>query len=286
MKPTHEKRTTTQPGLGKVGPARRSTLGAVGAPDPSFDPSPISAPPPSGGPPSARMTRPLEQAVLSDRPQPSRAASSPPSSRPESQARTPSEKPVASERAPRVAGGADPRSEGEPSPSGRIERVERVSTERRVNRMSSKPPSSKAPTSKAPSKPPREVERRSSTGGFSAVEVATGRRPISGTVGAPVAVAVAGPARSKRVSIREDNLGRSVNNVADAVGASGRVVPKLLKSKAEIAAAPIDHRAGFLLAHIDGVTTVAGLVDICGMPEEEVQQILERLRRLGIVAVR
>ena len=62
----------------------------------------------------------------------------------------------------------------------------------------------------------------------------------------------------------------AVKNVADAVGVAGRVVPKLLKTKAEIAAAPIDHRAGFLLAHIDGVTSVAGLVDICGMPEEEV----------------
>lgn len=67
---------------------------------------------------------------------------------------------------------------------------------------------------------------------------------------------------------------------------SGRAVPKLFKTKAEIAAAPIDHRAGFLLAHIDGVTTVQGLVDVCGMPEDEVNEILDRLRRLAIVAVR
>ncbi len=73
---------------------------------------------------------------------------------------------------------------------------------------------------------------------------------------------------------------------SDALNAGGRAVPKLLKTKEEIAAAPIDHRAGFLLAHIDGVTTVAGLVDICGMPEEELNEILDRLRRLGIVAVR
>ena len=92
------------------------------------------------------------------------------------------------------------------------------------------------------------------------------------------------PAKSARVSIREDNVGGAVK--ADAVGASGRAVPKLLKTKAEIAAAPIDHRAGFLLAHVDGVTTVAGLVDICGMPEDQVNEILDRLRRLGIVAVR
>lgn len=72
----------------------------------------------------------------------------------------------------------------------------------------------------------------------------------------------------------------------DAVHGTAQTIPRLLMSKAEIAAAPIDHRAGFLLAHIDGVTTVAALVDICGMPEDELNEILNRLRRLGIVAVR
>ena len=89
-----------------------------------------------------------------------------------------------------------------------------------------------------------------------------------------------------RRSIREDDLGDSVGRVPDAIGASGRLVPKLIRARSEIAAAPIDHRAGFLLAHIDGVTSVQGLVDVTGMPENEVEEILERLRRLGIVALR
>ncbi len=90
--------------------------------------------------------------------------------------------------------------------------------------------------------------------------------------------------KSQRPSIREDDVGAAVK--ADAVRGTGQTIPKLLMSKAEIAAAPIDHRAGFLLAHIDGVTSVAALVDICGMPEDELNEILDRLRRLGIVAVR
>ena len=85
------------------------------------------------------------------------------------------------------------------------------------------------------------------------------------------------------MSIREDNVGAI--HAEPARGSRG-VIPKLLKSKGEIEAAPIDHRAGFLLAHIDGVTTVPGLVDICGMPEDQVNEILERLVRLGIVALR
>ena len=278
MKPTREKRTTTQPGLGKQSAGRRSTLGAgLDEVDPDLERAPISAPPPSGGNRFGRMTLPLEK-VAEPR---------------EAQAVAPAEKP-SSERA-RSVPAADPRSDGEPSSSGRIERVDTqprrnssarhafdivAEKKRLANRMSSKPPSPKPA-----SKPPKDLERRGSVGGFSAVEIATGRRPISGTAGAPVALAVAGPARSKRVSIREDNVGQRVNEV-DAVGVASRSVPKLLKSKAELAAAPIDHRAGFLLAHIDGVTSVAGLVDITGMAEEEVDQILDRLRRLGIVAVR
>ncbi len=301
MKPSREKRTTTQPGLGKVGAERRSTLGASAEVDPNSESVPISAPPPSGGNRFGRMTLPLEKAVLDDTPRP--PASGPPASSPP--ASSPLAKPISSERpnaAARASGGPhDPRADGD-SGSGRIERVERVESKpnraaaaasvrpsvesasadrrRAVERASSKP------SAKAPSRPPNDLAKRASVGGFSAVEIATGRRAVSGTAGAPVAVAVAGPARSKRVSIREDNIGNGITSVADAVGAAGRVVPKLLKSKAEIGAAPIDHRAGFLLAHVDGVTSVAGLVDICGMPQDEVELILERLRRLGIVAVR
>ena len=289
MKPTREKRTTTQPGLGKVnGGERRSTLGAGVGSETDIEAVPISAPPPSDRGLIPNVTRALEKAVVSD---------VPPS--------TPPEKPVSTERG-RAQGVSDPRADGEPSPSGRLERVE-GRTSRNSNarvpidvthvrqadsrRAPARRVSSKPPAAKPVSKPPRELDRRGSVGSFSAVEAATGRRPIAGTAGAPVAVAVAaatptGPARSKRVSIREDNLGKNIMDVADAVGATSRIVPKLLKTKAEIAAAPIDHRAGFLLAHVDGVTTVAGLVDVCGMPEEEVAQILERLRRLGIVAVR
>jgi hypothetical protein len=101
---------------------------------------------------------------------------------------------------------------------------------------------------------------------------------------------------SNREPVAVDHVGNvgkvgNVGNVgnagsAAAVGVAGRGIPKIVKSKDEIAAAPIDHRAGFLLAHIDGVTTVQGLIDIAGMAEEDVHAILERLRRLGIVTIR
>lgn len=97
---------------------------------------------------------------------------------------------------------------------------------------------------------------------------------------------------SNREPVAVDHVGNVNVNVnvskggSSAVGVAGRGIPKIVRSKDEIAAAPIDHRAGFLLAHIDGVTTVQGLVDIAGMAEEDVHAILERLRRLGIVTIR
>jgi hypothetical protein len=338
MKPTREKRTTTQPGLGKVSAAgRRPTHGAASVPDGAeSEPVPISAPPPSGGQAHApRSTRALEKVEVPrhesqkldlSKLESQRLESQKPAAKLDSQKPSSlSEKPASSERG-RAAPGVDPRADGEPSPSGRVERIERVDRVEPTPKRSSdsrqptgpgrsEPRRSSSGAGRATSKPPSGGARRGSIGNFGAVEAATGRRPISGTAGAPVAVGVApegparskrvsirednvgpiavaavavptGPARSKRVSIREDNLGSAVNTVADAVGAASRIVPKLLKTKAEIAAAPIDHRAGFLLAHVDGVTNVAGLVDICGMAEDEVEQILERLRRLGIVAIR
>ncbi|HSO33339.1 MAG TPA: hypothetical protein VLT33_12485, partial [Labilithrix sp.] len=139
-------------------------------------------------------------------------------------------------------------------------------------RQSERPRPSRAPEAKpASNKPPA---RR-----------ATNRPPPS-KAASSVPPRPARPAKSARVSIREDDVGAAVKSGADAVGVAGRQVPKIVRTKDQIAAAPIDHRAGFLLAHIDGVTDVQGLVDIAGMPETEVHEILDRLRRLGIVNIR
>ncbi len=138
--------------------------------------------------------------------------------------------------------------------------------------FSSKPPS-KPFGSKPPSKPPGR--RSNSTRPPAGRPVSSAPTPPSGR-----------PAKSARASIRIDDVGAAAVSGADAVGVAARQIPKIVKTKAEIAEAPIDHRAGFLLAHIDGVTSVQGLVDIAGMPENEVHEILDRLRRLGIVVIR
>lgn len=318
MKPS-EKRKSTQLGLGKVTAegrhtSKRERVDADADANPGSVP-PVSAPPPSGGPisaaPAPRHTLPME----SRRAHPPNAVESErPKGEHESKERIARNEriDVDAERAPTSV------RHGGPMSRTPIE-VTQVDTQRIPRALAGTP----APPR---SSPPRWSPPRSNPPGrdgrFAAEEV-TGRRPIPARVpgsrpddraetgsrtvdgrpignrpasGRPAERAPSGAppqpgsgeatkvARSARMSIREDNVGGAAT--AAAVGAAGRAVPKIVKTKAEIAAAPIDHRAGFLLAHIDGVTSVAGLVDICGMPEDQVNEILDRLRRLGIVAVR
>lgn len=60
-------------------------------------------------------------------------------------------------------------------------------------------------------------------------------------------------------------------------------IPRVLKSPAEIAELPIDHRAGFLLAHFDGVQTIEEILDICAMPGDEAIQLITELVAMGVV---
>jgi PilZ domain len=47
-----------------------------------------------------------------------------------------------------------------------------------------------------------------------------------------------------------------------------------------------EHRAGFLLSLVDGVSTLEAIVDVCGMPKLEALRILNELTHRGIVAFR
>jgi hypothetical protein len=80
----------------------------------------------------------------------------------------------------------------------------------------------------------------------------------------------------------------TVDKVGDAavrMARSQKGAPRLLASKAAIASAPIDARAAFVLARVDGRTTVDAIVDMSGMPEADVKEILARLARLGLISL-
>jgi hypothetical protein len=64
-----------------------------------------------------------------------------------------------------------------------------------------------------------------------------------------------------------------------------RIVPRLLFPPTAIIGLPIDHRAGFLLALIDGVQTLDEILDVCPMTVTEALAVLTTLESFGLVAV-
>lgn len=60
-------------------------------------------------------------------------------------------------------------------------------------------------------------------------------------------------------------------------------IPRLLKSMAEVSKLKIDHRAGFLLAHVDGMQTLEEILDICAMPATEALGLISNLRAMGVI---
>jgi hypothetical protein len=60
-------------------------------------------------------------------------------------------------------------------------------------------------------------------------------------------------------------------------------VPRVVKTPAEIAKLPIDHRGGFLLASIDGMQTLEEILDVCAMPGPEALDLVVTLVNLGVI---
>jgi hypothetical protein len=90
--------------------------------------------------------------------------------------------------------------------------------------------------------------------------------------------------RTSRPPLRVDDVGDAAVAIASRAGRSPSA-PRLLKSRRELADAPIDHRDAFVISLVDGQTPMQALVDVSGLPEADVVRILERLARLGIVSL-
>lgn len=63
----------------------------------------------------------------------------------------------------------------------------------------------------------------------------------------------------------------------------GTAVPVIVISGANLAALPLDHRAGFILSLVDGASTVDEILDVSGMPATEAREILIHLARRGVI---
>ena len=60
-------------------------------------------------------------------------------------------------------------------------------------------------------------------------------------------------------------------------------IPRRLTALADMSKLKIDHRAGFLLAHIDGMQTLEEILDVCAMPAEEALSLIANLKALGVI---
>ena len=52
---------------------------------------------------------------------------------------------------------------------------------------------------------------------------------------------------------------------------------------ADMSKLKIDHRAGFLLAHVDGMQTLEEILDVCAMPAAEALALIANLKAMGVI---
>lgn len=60
-------------------------------------------------------------------------------------------------------------------------------------------------------------------------------------------------------------------------------IPRRLTALADLSKLKIDHRAGFLLAHVDGMQTLEEILDVCAMPAAEALALFANLKALGVI---
>ncbi len=63
-------------------------------------------------------------------------------------------------------------------------------------------------------------------------------------------------------------------------------VPFVVVAREELRWLAIDHRAGFLLSHVDGVSTLDTILDVSGMPRLDAMRVLVELVQKRVVALR
>jgi HD-GYP domain-containing protein (c-di-GMP phosphodiesterase class II) len=111
-------------------------------------------------------------------------------------------------------------------------------------------------------------------------------RPLAGGLSVPPAARVSGlysaaPRVTAQSSAPPEELERSC---METLGSLDRV-PRIVVAAAELGKLTLDHRAGFVLTFVDGVSSIDTLLDASGLPRLELLRVLRDLVRAGVVAV-
>jgi hypothetical protein len=101
--------------------------------------------------------------------------------------------------------------------------------------------------------------------------------------------------RPSHVEIRLDGQGTGNANGSDAPPPTQPeipvarnyldCVPRLAVGARELSLMPLDHREGFLLSMVDGMTSIETILDLCAMPADEAFEILESLAIRGVLVI-
>ncbi len=109
-----------------------------------------------------------------------------------------------------------------------------------------------------------------------------GRPPSHNALLRSLDPSVANAARSARADGAEPATAQSI---LDLIGPL-EGVPFLSIEPSILCAMHLDHRAGFVLSHVDGISSVQAILDVSGMRRLETVGILHRLIEQGIITLR
>ena len=98
----------------------------------------------------------------------------------------------------------------------------------------------------------------------------------------PASGPISKPPREPRAAIRVDDVGVSAKKIT--LRGPVELKPRIVNAE-RISRAPLDARDAFVLQLIDGKHSTTDLIDASGFAEADVDAILARLARLGIVAL-
>lgn len=98
-----------------------------------------------------------------------------------------------------------------------------------------------------------------------------------------VLAATPGHAEADRVA---DECRESLAHLCENKLGSLDRVPFVVVAREELKFLALDHRAGFLLSHVDGVSTLETILDVSGMPRLDAMRILVELVQKRVVALR
>jgi hypothetical protein len=106
--------------------------------------------------------------------------------------------------------------------------------------------------------------------------------PLSDTTPTPLLPPPPGPQPARQTTAGDEPAAVSTDLALDLML---HTVPRLARARDELGKAPLAHRDWYILALIDGQTSVQALVDIAGMEPDDVLRILQRLRRLALITL-